>query len=188
MVVPSMLNLTSVKINLERGQKNSTRFAMGVGFAVLFQAYLAVSLMEHINNNPEVLMYIKSVATIIFGGLSVYFFRNAGHGAVKNSETKQDCRNTFVIGLLLSGMNMFAIPFYYGVVSLLNHLDLLLLDKQHIFLFVIGSAIGSFLILYVYPLVFKRIAKVKKYPSTTFNLILGSITAVLTVISIYQLV
>lgn len=188
MVFPSMLNLTSVKINLERGQKSTTQFAVGVGITVLFQAYLAVYLMEHLQNNPEFLNYIRSMATAIFMGLSIYFFIHSKERKYIPKHSKEDFRNTFVIGLMLSAMNMFAIPFYYGVISLLHHLELLILEKENLLLFIIGSAIGSFLLLYIYPLVFSKLGNMAKIPSTKLNLVLGILTAVFTIISMVQLV
>ena len=188
MVFPSMLNLTSVKINQERGKKNATQFAIGVGITVLFQAYLAVYLMEHIKENPEVLAYIRFVASILFAGLTVYFFKYARPSDTLEKPATESFRNTFVVGVMLSAMNMFAIPFYYGVISLLHHLELLMLEKENLFLFILGSALGSFLLLYLYPKLFSRLIKVNRVSTHRFNLALGILTAGLTIISLIQLI
>ncbi len=187
MVVPSMLNLTSVKINLERGRANAIRFAFGVGTIVLLQAYAAAFLIQHSKENPEILNFIQTMATFIFVMLSIYFFYAYRNDKKRVEEFKEGYRNTFLIGLLLSGLNMFAVPFYYGIITLLNSFGLLPLDSDHIFLFVTGSAIGSFLILYTYPLLFKKVAQGQMRSGKKLNLILGSITAILSLISLFRL-
>lgn len=187
MVFPSMLNMTTVKINLERGRINAIRFAMGVGTMVLIQAYLAIFLIKHIQENPYILNHIQIIAAFIFAMLSIYFYYSFIKDKKRKDSFKKDCRNTFIIGLLLSGLNMFAIPFYYGITTLLNDMGLFQLKFGPILLFVIGSAIGSFLILYVYPLVFKKVVKVQGKSSGSINFILAAITGLLSLISLIKL-
>lgn len=187
MIFPSMLNMTTVKINLERGKTNAVRFAMGVGTMVLLQAYLAIFFISKIEKNPEILDHIQVVAIIIFAALSLYFFSAYKKDQKPKESFEKDCRNTFIIGLLLSGLNMFAIPFYYGISTLLDHAGLFEFTSGPVFLFVIGSAIGSFLILFLYPSFFKKVVKQKQQPNTKINLILGIITASLSLISIIKL-
>jgi threonine/homoserine/homoserine lactone efflux protein len=187
MVLPSMLNMTTVKINFERGRSNATRFALGVGTMVFVQAYLAIYLIRYINENPSILNHIQLIASIIFALLSVYFFISFKKEKSQQDGFKKDCRNTFAVGLLLSGLNMFAIPFYYGITNLLNNFGLLPLNSKPIFLFVIGSAIGSFLILYIYPTYFKKVVKHESKAHGKINLILSVITGFLSLLSVFKL-
>lgn len=186
MILPSMLNMTSVKISFERGRKNATRFALGVGTMVFFQAYLAVLLSRYIQEDPSILAHIQILATVIFALLSIYFFISYRKEKVHKNTFKKDCRNTFVIGLFLSGLNMFAIPFYYGITNLLNKFGFLELNATPILFFITGSAMGSFFILYLYPTYFKKLIKNQSNSNGKINLILALITGALSIIAIVK--
>ena len=187
MILPSMLNMTSVKISFERGRKNATRFALGVGTMVFFQAYLAVLLIRYIQEDPAILAYIQILAGVIFALLSIYFFVSFKKEKSQNNSLEKDCRNTFIIGLFLSGLNMFAIPFYYGITNLLNKFGLLQLNTAPILFFITGSAIGSFFILYLYPSYFSKVFKKQSNSKGKINLSLAFITGALSIITIVKL-
>ena len=186
MVFPSMLNMTTVKISMERGRPKAVYFAFGVSTMVILQAYLAIGLSEYIMHHPGVIEWIQTLASFLFSGLSVYFFLAFKKEKKKLDKVEEDCRNTFLIGILLSAVNMFAIPFYYGITLFLKDQGLFQLTKVHIFLFVIGSAIGSFLILYIYPLFIKKISKGKGQKKYNLNVILSVLTAVFAVLTLLK--
>jgi len=183
MVFPSMLNLTTVKISVERGRSKAIYFAIGVSTMVILQAYLAIGLSEYIMQHPGVIEWIQTFASLLFAGLSVYFLLAFRKDKNKIDQVKEDCRNTFLIGLLLSAVNMFAIPFYYGITLFLESIGLFQLTTVHIFLFVIGSAIGSFMILYLYPLFIDKISKKSDQKKYNLNLILAVLTGGFALIS-----
>jgi len=172
-----------VKISLERGRSKAIYFAIGVSTMVILQAYLAIGLSEYIMHHPGIIELIQTFASLLFGGLSVYFFLAYKREKKKVDRLKEDCRNTFLIGLLLSAVNMFAIPFYYGITLFLENLGLFQLTTAHIFLFVIGSAIGSFMILYLYPLFMDKISTKSGQIKYNLNQVLAVLTGVLALIT-----
>lgn len=186
MVFPSMLNMTTVKISLERGRLKAIYFAVGVSTMVILQAYLAIGLSEYIMQHPGIIEWIQTLASFLFAGLSVYFFLAFKKENKQQGQVKEDCRNTFLIGLILSALNMFAIPFYYGITLFLESHGLFQLTAVHVFLFVIGSAIGSFMILYLYPFFIKKISKNEGQKKYNMNLILSVLTAVFSIITLFK--
>jgi len=177
MLFPSMLNMTSVKISIERGKYNAIKFALGVSTIVLLQSYGAVFFTKYLNENPDFILILQRIAVVIFAILSVYFYR----------ENRKANKNTFVIGLFLSALNMFAIPFYYGIITVLMNTGLLQLSQNNILLFVIGSAIGTFIILYLYPNFAKIIPLISKKSSHKLNMVLSVLTGALAVITLIKL-
>ena len=80
---PSMLNMTTTKITLEKTKKEGLKFAIGVSIIVLIQAYIAVLFAKYIHSNENFEWYIKVVGIIIFGLLSIYFlFESESDAAV----------------------------------------------------------------------------------------------------------
>jgi len=187
MIFPSMLNMTTVKIRIERGKLNALKFAFGVSIIVLIQAYAAVFFIKLLNENPNLIESIQKTAIIIFMLLSLYFYYTYKKEKKNTSNFEQQCKNSFVIGLFLSALNMFAIPFYYGITTILNNFGWLQLSQNNIILFVIGSAIGTFMILFSYSYVAKFIENKSSQKSNKLNLVLSVFTGVLALINMVKL-
>jgi threonine/homoserine/homoserine lactone efflux protein len=187
MIFPSMLNMTSVKISIERGKFNAIKFAMGVSTIVLLQAYGAVFFTKYLNENPDFIITLQKIAVVIFAFLSIYFYRENRKVNKSTTDFVQKCKDTFIIGLFLSALNMFAIPFYYGIITVLMNIGLLQLSQNNILLFVIGSAMGTFILLYLYPNFAKIIPLKSKKSSNKLNLVLSVLTGVLALITLVKL-
>lgn len=188
MVFPGMLNMTSVKISMERGKLSTGKFAFGVSIVVFIQAYLAIIFIKYLKENPEFITSLQKFAFLIFSILSFYFFKEFKKESKNTTEFTQKCKDTFVIGLFLSALNMFAIPFYYGITSILKNADLIQLSQNNILLFVLGSAAGSFLLLYSYPNFAKKIQRKSGRSADKLNLVLSMLTGVLALITFIKIV
>ena len=186
MVFPSMLNMTTVKISIERGKINALKFALGVSIIVLIQSYSAVFFTKYLEEHPAFILTLQKVALVIFALLSFYFYKEYKREKKITSEFKQKCKDTFLIGLFLSAINMFAIPFYYGITTALNSFGWMKLTQNNILLFVIGSAIGTFMILYSYSNFAKILNKENKVKSNKISLVLSVLTGVLAIITMIK--
>lgn len=186
MVFPSMLNMSTVKISIERGKINAMKFALGVSTIVLLQAYIAIFFTKFLKENPELIITLQKAVLFIFTLLSIYFFKEYKKENKNTTDFKQKCRDTFLIGLFLSAINMFAIPFYYGIATILNNYGWLKLSQNNILLFVIGSAIGTFMILYSYSNFAKLVKKKDKVKSNKLSLVLCILTGVLALITLVK--
>ena len=182
-----MLNMTSVKIRLERGKFNAVKFALGVSTIVLVQAYAAVFFTNFLKENPDFIQVLQKIAVVIFALLSMHFYREFRKEKKTRTKFIQKCKDTFVIGLFLSAFNMFAIPFYYGITILLDNFGWLHLSKNNISLFVIGSAIGTFMLLYTYSGMVKYMEINSNKTSNKLNLALSILTGILAVTTLIKL-
>ncbi len=186
MLAPSMLNMTTVKISMERGKFNAVKFALGVSIIVFIQAYIALFFIKFLKDNPDFIQILQKIALIIFVLLSIYFYRSYKTENKNTSDFKQKCKDTFVIGLFLSTLNMFAIPFYYGITTMLNKFGWLQLSQNNILLFVIGSAIGTFMLLYTYSNFAKFMKSKSNTKSNKLNLALSLLTGFLALVTLIK--
>jgi threonine/homoserine/homoserine lactone efflux protein len=185
-VTPSMLNITATKISIEKGKKTAIHFSIGVSLIVLFQAFFALLFLKVIYASPIILETIQSVSIIVFAGLSFFFFRTAIQEQ-KEVATKKSIKNGFLTGIGLSLINMFSVPFYCGVGAAFNLYGWLELDLISVSVFVLGSALGTYFILYHYVLLAEKIKpKIAKF-SKYLNFVLGSVTGIVALISLIKL-
>ena len=81
---------------------------------------------------------------------------------------------------------MFAVPFYYGITTVLNNFGWMKLSQNNILLFVIGSAIGTFMILYFYSNFANVLNRRNKVKSNKLSLVLSILTGVLAIITLIK--
>jgi len=184
---PSMLNMTTVKISIKQSQKKAIYFATGVSLIVIIQAYIAVGFSKILINNPDYILTLQQIGTVVFTGLSIFFFYQARTVKKKKSEGRNRKVKGFVSGLLFSSLNMFSIPFYFGVTSTLVMIDWYEFNMINNLLFVLGSAIGTFSLLFLYARLARKIEKKIERLANQMDLILGIITGLVVIINLVNL-
>lgn len=187
-LTPSMLNMTATKISLKKSKPDAVKFAAGVSMVVLAQVYIAILFTKFLRSNPAFVQSLQEIAIIIFVLLSFYFYRQSKKDKVPTDSIKEKTGNSFVVGLLLSSLNMFSIPFYCGVTTALDVAGWLKFSQQNIMGFVLGSAIGTFSLLYLYANYAKIIQLKSKGLAKNLNLILSILTGVLAFITLINIV
>jgi threonine/homoserine/homoserine lactone efflux protein len=185
---PSMLNMTTAKITLKKTKKEGVKFALGVSSIVLIQAYIALVFARYIHNNANFERYLEVVGMVIFILLSVYFYKQAVQERKQEVKSNKKFNNSFIVGLMLSTLNMFAIPFYCGVSSALNMFGLFEFNQINILLFVIGSALGTYSLLYVYASSAIKIQKKATLLTKNLNYILSGLTAFIALVTFIKIV
>jgi threonine/homoserine/homoserine lactone efflux protein len=182
-LTPSMLNMTAVKISLKSGKKSAIKFAIGVSLIVLIQAYVATLFTRYLSANPQFEKYLQRIALVIFAILSFYFYKQYKKDQIKTKKPKKSYKNSFIVGLLLSSLNMFSIPFYCGITTALDVAGWLEFTQTYIITFVIGSALGTFVLLFMYLKYAEKIQSKSKGFAKNLNLILSVLTGVLAIIT-----
>ena len=186
-LTPSMLNMTTAKISLTRSKKDAVRFAIGVSIVVLLQAYIAILLTKFLRANPDFVQALQKIAAVIFIILSFYFYRQSNKENDPKDSVKEKVGNSFVGGLLLSALNMFSIPFYCGVTTALDLAGWFQFSQKNILFFVIGSALGTFVLLFMYANYAELIQSKSKGIAKNLNLILSILTGLLALITFINL-
>jgi len=179
MLTPSMLNMMAVKISLQHSRKEAMQFALGVALVVLPQAYIAILFTAHLRENPILITVIQKVTAVVFLVLSGYFLYLSKKEKKQITTENNPRKNTFWSGVALAVLNMFSVPFYCGVATSLDMLGWFSFQQATICWFVIGSAIGTLLLLFVYASFAKLIQKRATTLSKNMNIILSILTGVL---------
>tara|TARA_B100000809_G_scaffold249476_1_gene280868 strand:+ start:986 stop:1600 length:615 start_codon:yes stop_codon:yes gene_type:complete len=184
-ITPSMLNMTALKISLENGKKEINKYALGVSLVVFPQAYIAILLTEYIAENLSILETLQKIGIVIFIFLSFYFYRESKKDKIEISKIKKE--NPFLTGIILSVLNMFAIPFFCGIVATLDVFNLFSFNFIPALFFILGSVLGTFYILFLYGKFAKIIQKKTGKLTRDINIILSILTALVAVFTIIKL-
>lgn len=184
-ISPSMLTLFTLKISLEKGQKAVHKYALGVSLIVFPQVIIAVILTKHIAENPTIIKFLEKLGIVIFLLLSIYFYKESKKIKVETIKVKKE--NPFLTGILLSSLNLFSIPFYCGVATILETLNLFVFSTVPVLFFTFGSVLGTFYILFLYgkfaTIIQQKTGKLTK----NINIILSILTGLVALISIVKL-
>lgn len=180
--------MTAAKIKIKEGKKNALWFVIGAVLVIFFQAYVAVLFARVIDNRPDVVTLLREVGFVIFSILTIYFLFFAKDPiAKKKTKIKKSKKSSFFLGMLLSGLNFFPIPYYVVVSVTLASYNLFTFQNPIILTFVLGSVLGAFGILYSYIAFFGRIEKKTDYFMRNMNTIIGTITGLVALATLFNI-
>jgi threonine/homoserine/homoserine lactone efflux protein len=186
-ITPSMLNMTALKISLEKDREAANKYALGVSLIVSAQVYIAVVLTKYIAENPKILETLEKAGIIIFILLSYYFYKESKKSKIKVEGINTKNENPFLTGITLSVLNMFAIPFFSGTTITLDVFKLFSFDFLPVLFFILGSVIGTFYILFLYGKFAKIIQSKTGELTKDINIILSILTALVALITVIKL-
>lgn len=185
---PGLINMTAAKISLKDGRNEAIFFAVGATVIVFVQTLLALLFANFINGNPEIINKLQEIGLFIFITLTIYFFWKAKKPKLPKGEIKTRSKaNRFFLGMLLSALNLFPIPYYVFVSITLSTYGYFYFNKSFIYAFVMGVVVGSFLVFYLYILFFKKKDAKSSFLMNNSNYIISSITGIISIITIIRL-
>lgn len=185
---PGLLNMTAAKVSLKEGRRNAFWFVSGAVVVIFIQVYLAVLFARIINARPDIILLLREVGFGIFGSLTVYFLWIAKQPKIKQPKIKkQSKKKRFFLGMLLSALNFFPIPYYVFVSISLYSYTVFSFDVTSVFTFVSGAVLGSVLVFYFYIAFFQKIEKKADYLLRNMNKIIGGITGLVAVITLVNI-
>jgi threonine/homoserine/homoserine lactone efflux protein len=186
---PGLINMTAAKVNLKEGKRNAFWFVLGAVIVIFLQAYLAVLFARVIDIRPDIVILLREVGFGIFGALTFYFLVFAKAPKIKKTKIKKRSqKKRFFLGILLSALNFFPIPYYVFVSITLSSYNLFSFDIRSIFVFVSGVVLGSALVFYFYVTFFQKIETKADYLLRNMNTIIGSITGLVAVVTLFNIV
>jgi threonine/homoserine/homoserine lactone efflux protein len=188
-IPPGLLNMTAAKINLKEGKKNALWFVIGAVLVIFFQVSVAVLFARVIDDRPDVVTLLREVGFVIFSILTIYFLFIAKEPKSKKKAKikKSSKKSRFFLGMLLSGLNFFPIPYYVLVSVTLASYHLFVFENNIIFIFVLGSVLGSFTALYSYIAFFGKIEQKTDYLMRNMNKIIGTVTGLVAVATLFNI-
>ena len=182
-----MLNMTALKISLEKGREDANKYAFGVSIITIPQVIIAVILTKYIAKNPLILETLEKAGIIVFILLSYYFYSASKKGKVETKEVISKKDTPFLSGITLSILNMFSIPFFSGTVIALDVLNVFDFNTIPVLFFALGVVIGTFYILFLYGKFAKIIQKKTGKLTKDINIILAMLTAIVAIFTIIKL-
>lgn len=188
-IPPGLLNMSAAKINSKEGRKNALWFIVGAIVVIFFQVSVAVLFARVIDNRPDIITLLREIGFVAFSTLTIYFlfFAKKPTGKKKSKIQKSSKKSRFFLGMLLSGLNLFPIPYYVLVSITLASYQLFVFENSVIFTFVLGSVLGSFAILYCYIAFFGKIEQKTDYLMRNMNTIIGSITGLVALVTLFNI-
>lgn len=184
---PGILNMTALKIRLQREPKDFNYFLLGVLITVFFQVYISVYLTKYLSFNYKIIKFLEQSGIVVLIILSIYFY-SQNKKEKKEVQIPKKQKYNFINGVVLSLLNMFAIPFFCGIIALLSTYKLINFDAFTICIFVFGSVSGTFYILYLYGKFAHKIQQKTGKLANNINLFLSIITAILALITFLKFV
>ena len=186
---PGLINMTAAKVSIEEGRTRAFVFAVGAVVIILLQTFLAVVFAKFIDQNPSVVLLLREIGLVIFTGLTFYFFLTSKKLKPKKNEIKlKSKKSRFFLGMLLSALNFFPIPFYVFVSVTLASYEYFSFEKSFVYSFVIGSGIGALFAFYCYIAFFKKLENNTEFLLKNMNYIIGTITGVVSVITLFNII
>jgi threonine/homoserine/homoserine lactone efflux protein len=188
-IPPGLINMTAAKVNLKEGKKNALWFVLGAVIVIFFQAYLAILFALVIDKRPDIVLLLREVGLGIFTALTIYFLWIAKKPKIKKANIeKSSKKKRFFLGMLLSALNFFPIPYYVFISITLSSYMLFSFSTVSVFTFVSGVVLGSFLVFYIYISFFRRIENKADSILKNMNTIIGSITGLVSVITLFNII
>ena len=186
---PGLINMTAAKVNLKEGKRSAYWFVLGAVIIIFCQASLAIFFAQFIKARPDVVVLLREVGFGIFLLLTIYFLFIAKKPKKKKGKIKKKSTSTrFFLGLLLSALNFFPIPYYVFVSVTLASYNLFYFDITSVLVFVTGVVLGSFLVFYCYITFFQKIQDKTDYLMRNMNTIIGSITGLVSLITLINII
>ena len=147
--LPGLINMTAAKVSIRDGRERAMLFISGAVIIIFFQTLTAILFARFIDSRPDVVILLREIGFAIFLFLTIYFLVLAKKPKIKKEEIKMRSKtNRFFLGMLLSALNFFPVPYYVFVTITLSSYRLFLFERTSIFLFLIGVLLGSLLMFY----------------------------------------
>lgn len=185
---PGLINMTAAKVSVVDGKNEAISFAIGASVIILFQTYIAIQFAKFIYSREDIITLLQEIGLFLFLAITLYLFWTARKPKKAKQEIKMHSKsNRFFLGMLLSALNLFPIPFYVFVSVTLSTLGLFYFNTLFVYSFVSGVVVGSFTVFYWYILYFKNHQSKSDYLIKNGNYIIGSITGLISLVTFFKL-
>ncbi len=181
---PGLINMTAVKVNLKEGKRTALWFVFGAVIIIFFQTFLALLFARAIDKSPSLILLLREIGCVIFALLTIYFLFVAKKPKLKGSNIKKYSNSSrFFLGMLLSALNFFPIPYYVLLGITFASYQLFVFDFLSILIFVLGVVSGAFVVFYGYVVFFTKIESKADFFIQNMNKIIGTITGLIAVVT-----
>jgi len=185
-VTPAMLNMTTVRTSVEHSIKHGVLFGIGAALINALQSVLSFEFATFLNENPNVINYLKKLGIIILLLLAYYFYRKSQR-EVKQGK-KISSVHPFNKGMLLSSINTLGLVYYFTAGLALQANGKVILEMPYIIYLSLGIFSGGSVAFTIYAILAETISKKSEFFARNINLILSVLFVFLSIfvgISLY---
>ena len=188
-IPPGLLNMTAAKISLREGHTRGIMFSVGVCVIVLVQTYIASVFAQYLSKHTDVVDILQRVAFVIFVLITIYFLFVAKKDPKEVAEIEmRSKRSRFFQGMFMSVINVFPIPYQAYMTITLASVGWLTFDQIDILTYVIGTGMGTFVMLYIYMFFFDKIKDKPITSQKSMNYLIGGITGIISIVTLINII
>ena len=186
---PGLINMTAAKISILDGRLRGMMFVFGALIVIFFQTFVSVIFAKYINSHPEIILLFRKIGFVIMLFATIYFLMFAKKQKIKdqNRIKVKSKSSRFFMGIVISAINVFPIPYYVLVSVTLAGYNVFAFETGPIYSFVIGVVLGSFIIFYWYVVFFENLKTKTDFFVSNMNSIIGSITGFVGLLTLFYL-
>lgn len=185
---PGLINMTASKVSIKEGKNRALLFVFGAIIIIIIQTLISVIFAKYINNN-EIVGVFREIGFIVFFLLTIYFLFFARKPKLNSKEGPKikSKKSRFFLGMLISAINFFPIPYYAFISITLASYKLFAFNTISIYSFVLGVVIGSLGAFYCYILFFNKLKSKTAFFLRNMNTIIGAITGIIALLTLYNI-
>ncbi len=189
-IPPGIINMTAAKVSLTEGRKRAMMFVLGALIIVFFQTYLSVIFAQYIDKHDEVIVLLREIGFVIFVAFTIYFLVFAKLPSIKQNDHEKinSKRSRFFMGMVISAINFFPIPYYALVTITLASYHLFSYKQFQNFSLIFGIVVGSFAVFYFYVVFFNLMKSKADYFIKNMNKIIGIITGLIALLTLFNII
>ncbi len=185
LISPGMLNMSVLKLRIERGRIESYKFAIGSAIVISIQASIALFFTDYLVKNPKIIELLRIAGVFVFFLLAIFFFFLSRKKIEQNVKTGN--KRFILKGALLASLNMLSIPFYLATGLYLASKNTIVIEQFYIFLFAFGVLGGAISLFGTYIYFAKIISTKVTFLSKNINLILCLLFVALGILTLVKL-
>jgi len=187
--LPGLINMTAAKVSIRDGRDRAMMFITGAMIIVFSQTLSAILFARYIDSRPDIIILLREIGFGIFAALTIYFFFLAKKPKAQKEDFKMRSKTSrFFLGMLLSAINFFPVPYYVFITITLASFRLFTFTQLPISSFLVGVVIGSTAIFYYYISFFNRIETKTDFFFKNMNQIIGAITGLVAFASLCNII
>ena len=142
------INLSVISITISKDLKAATRFSIAAAFVETFHAWIAILFGKLFLDSIDTSVTFQSFVVAFFLILGTYFLLKRSQPKVENESSRKS--SDFFKGFVLALLNPQAIPYWLMVIAFLGSYNWINWNYYNLTLFLLGIAIGKYLILGIY--------------------------------------
>ena len=168
------INVSITEAAIQRGVRVAIYMGIGASVVEFFQSYVALSFYNILTTNPKMERTIILTCIPIFLIVGIYYLLKKNNH-IPQPSTKGANAIGIAKGILLSSLNLLAVPYYVVLGGYLASAGYISLRPELIAAFATGVVIGSFLVFVLYAklgqLIRQKSEKMSRYASKIVGLI-----------------